>query len=630
MPGRVEWSELGGDEAETVLANLLYSERTSSTRVRPSRGEFGIDVFDPSKREAGMYDVYQIKKYAKTLTASQKKEVEKSFRRVLVGLVRREPPVPLGDWFLVAPVDNTVDKQLDWFHTMPDRVIDEMLEDVELALTAEEKQRINTWRNAPGRIIKWEGRSFCETMAAKYPYVADHYLHGGDERLRAAVADMSAILRRDMSAGEAMSTATDDNVALVTPAEISLHLDRIFKVLDTDPHYRYEFSVDFEPPEITRRDDMVAATQEIQPDGRTLTFRVYQRFAESQRERPIPFRLRFAAENAAFDEDAYDSWRKYGTPLSAPAEVDIDLPGGLGAPFSEGLTEVLLQSEGQDYIARFRIRKSDGTYSPTMTFTITARTGPEQTGVWESGTDESGYLTFETRTDLENSSGTWGFARARIVGQEIDAVLPSIEFLQNIATGNVMEVAQRVGPFVDYREIPSHEAAFPDDVMLYLRSLSVIQTATSTPVLIPDLTTVSAADAREVVEAAALISGQIVFGDWASIRFKDAASSPAVGPDLEERQVGLDDHYEVQIIEPLIVKVGDQQLTLGAVERRLLSVGYELDDGEIVGRPLANDTAYRRYIPGQPAPDRNSRPVRGSLSAPEPRPSKSNSDARSM
>ena len=78
MPGRVEWSELGGDEAETVLANLLYSERRSSTRVRPSRGDFGIDVLDPSKREAGKYDVYQIKRYAKTLTASQKKEIEKS------------------------------------------------------------------------------------------------------------------------------------------------------------------------------------------------------------------------------------------------------------------------------------------------------------------------------------------------------------------------------------------------------------------------------------------------------------------------------------------------------------------------------------------------------------------------
>ena len=157
MPGRVEWSELGGDEAETVLANLLYSECTSSTRVRPSRGDFGIDVLDPSKREAGKYDVYQIKRYAKTLTASQKKEVEKSFRRVLVGLVRREPPVPLGDWYLIAPVDNPVDKQLDWFHPMPDRVINEMFEDAELALTEDEKQRITAWRNASGRIIKWEG-----------------------------------------------------------------------------------------------------------------------------------------------------------------------------------------------------------------------------------------------------------------------------------------------------------------------------------------------------------------------------------------------------------------------------------------------------------------------------------------
>lgn len=422
---------------------------------------------------------------------------------------------------------------------------------------------------------------------------------------------MSAILRRDVSAGEALSTGTAGDVALVTPAEISSHLDRIFKVLDTDPHFRYEFSIDLEPGEITRRDGMIAATQEIQPDGRTLTFRVYQRFSESQRERPIPFRLRFAAEDAAFDEDAYDSWRKYGTPLSAPAEVDIDLPGGLGAPLSGGLTEVLLQSQGQDYAARFRVRRSDGTYSPTLTFSVTARTGPEQTGVWESGTDESGYLTFDTRTDLETSSGTWGFTRARIVGEEIDAVLPSIEFLQSIATGNVLEVAQRVGPFVDYREIPSHEAAFPDDVMVYLRALSVIQTSTSTPVLIPDLTTVSAADARDVAEAAALISGQTVFGDWASIRFKDDASSPTVGPDLEEREVSLDDHYEVQIIEPLIVKIGDQELILGAVERRLLSVGYEVEDGEIVGRPLTNDTAYRRYLRGLPAPDRNSRPVKG-------------------
>jgi hypothetical protein len=422
---------------------------------------------------------------------------------------------------------------------------------------------------------------------------------------------MAAILRRDVSAGEALEAAADERVALVAPAEMSSHLDRIFKVLDTDPHYRYEFSVDLEPPEITRRENMIAATQAVQPDGQTVTFRVYQRFAESQRERPVPFALRFAAEDAAFDNDAYNSWRKYGTPLSAPAEVDIDLPGGLGAPFASGLTEVSVQSEGEDYGVRFRIRRLDGTHSPTLTFAITSRTGPEKTGVWESGTDQSGYLTFDTRTDLESGSGSWGFTRAPILGQEIDAVLPSVEFLQDVATvGNVLEVGHRVGPFTDYHTIPSREAAFPDDVLLYLRSLSIIQTVTSTPVLVPDLTSVTAADASDVVDAAALIIGQTVFGEWASIQFKSDAS-PTVGQDLAGREVSLEDHYEVQIIEPLIVDVAGQELTLGAVERRLLSVGYELDSGEIVGRPLVNDTAYRRYLPGQPAPDRNNRPVKG-------------------
>ena len=114
MPGRVEWSELGGDEAETVLANLVYNKHPLATRVRPSRGDWGIDLLVPSTREPGKYDVYQIKKFATTLTNTQKREVKDSFRRVLLGLVRRQPPVPLADWYLVAPVDLTVDNQLDW------------------------------------------------------------------------------------------------------------------------------------------------------------------------------------------------------------------------------------------------------------------------------------------------------------------------------------------------------------------------------------------------------------------------------------------------------------------------------------------------------------------------------------
>jgi hypothetical protein len=604
----VEWTELEGGEAETVLANLLYSEQPLATRVRPSRGDFGLDVLVPGTREPGTFDDYQIKKYARTLTAAQKREVEKSFRQALIGLIRRE--VPLADWYLVMPVDPTIDNMLDWFSDMPDDVIAAMCLDQKLALTESEKQEIRAWRSSPGRIIKWEGRPFCETMAGKYPFVIDYYLHGGEGRLRAAVAGMTAILNRDVTLPRPEGSET---AALVTPAQLTAHLSKLFEVLDTDPHYRYEFSFDLEPPAIVRQKDLVAATQQTQLDGRTLTFRVYRRFAEAEHERPIPFKLRFAADDAGFDSEAVANWRKYGTPLTAPAEVEIDLPGGLGTPLTGQLVEVSLESAGQTYQARLRIRKLDGSAGKPILFSITVKRGPDGTGVWESGSDESGYLTFDTKTDLETNSGTWGFRRLKIVGEEINAVLPSIEFLQDLISPNVLQVAHRVGPFTDYHEIPSHQVVFPETVMEYLRALSIIQDATTALVLVPDLTQVTAADAQSVVDAAALISGQTVMSHWQGAAFRDDAS-PTIGPKIEDRQIDLDSHYMIKVTEPLIVNVGEQELTLGAVDRMLLSARYELDhDGGIVALPFLNDTAYRTYLPGVPAPDRNYRPVQGKL-----------------
>jgi hypothetical protein len=52
MPGRVEWTELGGDEAETVLANLIYSEHPTATRVRPSRGDYWPRCAQPEQGRA--------------------------------------------------------------------------------------------------------------------------------------------------------------------------------------------------------------------------------------------------------------------------------------------------------------------------------------------------------------------------------------------------------------------------------------------------------------------------------------------------------------------------------------------------------------------------------------------------
>ena len=57
---QVEWTELEGEQVETLLAVLLYNHFPEATRVRPSQGDYGIDVLVPSSSAADSFDVYQI------------------------------------------------------------------------------------------------------------------------------------------------------------------------------------------------------------------------------------------------------------------------------------------------------------------------------------------------------------------------------------------------------------------------------------------------------------------------------------------------------------------------------------------------------------------------------------------
>ncbi|MBS1691212.1 MAG: hypothetical protein JST91_03205 [Actinobacteria bacterium] len=607
----VPWSELEPDHAETLLAVLLYNKHPRAVRVRPSRGDFGIDVLNPNPDAPEMFDVYQIKYFHGTLTAGQKGQVEKSFRRLLIGLVRRG--IPLADWYLLAPVDNTIDAQLDWFNAMPGNVIAEMFDDARFAklepkqppLTDDEKARITAWRNQPGRIIHWEGRSACVTLAANYPFVVDYYQHGGREHLNQALTELVSLIR---GPGAAAATPGD----LLTPADVRGHLDTLKNALDKDPHFLYAFSVDPTPPDIAVIDglghqgfgldraaggivaapDLVAATQQTLSDGWTLTFRIYQRFAEALNERPVPIRLRFAAAEATFDRHAFEMWRKYGTPLTAPAHVDADLPGGLG---TQGLAEVSMHAPGVNYDARFRIRTPAGTAGEELSFAMTATSGPDGTGTREYGTDATGFLTIEVLSDTENRTGTWNVSRANLVGAEVVSALPAIEFMQDLVAPNTLQVAQRLGPFVDYRDIPDEkQPRFPDEVMDYLRALVIIQQHTATPIRIPDLTTLTRRDIDAVFEASALVNGQAVITTWDRLGTIPTGPGDEAGP---EHEIQFTSEYQLLLMRKLIVDVGDQKLLLGTVAQYALSARYEVEGSVLVARPYRNDTLQKTFSP---------------------------------
>lgn len=584
----VAWTVLSGDLAEDVLSNLLYNEHTNAVRIRPSQGDMGIDVLVPVDATGEPFDVYQLKKFAQNLEDSEKRQIKDSFRRFLVGVGRHR--IPAADWYLMCPLDPTKDNYLTWFNGMPSAMITEMFADAELALTEEEKQRITAWRQADGRRIEWKGAVFCNNLAAKYRRVIDYYINGADQTIRDAVKDVASLLRTDQSLPD--PAGNDGVVALITPAEVFDHLIRLQSVLDTDPHYRYGISLDPSAPDIVNQPNLVAATQVTQADGQTVTFRVFQRFAEALNERPITLNLKFLTEHAAFDRQAYELWHKYGKALNAPAEVTADLPGGLGTAMSGGVAEVSIGAVGQLQDARFRIRRPDGTTGEPLPIFITMAQGTA--GQSGHGSDHTDFLSFELISDRQTRIGTWDFTRRQLEGAEVVAALPTIEFMQELQAPNILEIASKYGQFVTYAEIPANESALPNTLMDYLRALALVQTATATPILIPNLTKIRPSDVEEVAEASALLGGQTVVVNWNEFRMGPVPpAKPAVGG----HEVDLANEYEFFRKERWVLRVGEQEFTLGTVSTSYLSVRLKIENDQLVAQPFRHATAHRTFSP---------------------------------
>ncbi|WP_431233548.1 hypothetical protein ACQ856_02135 [Mycolicibacterium psychrotolerans] len=279
----------------------------------------------------------------------------------------------------------------------------------------------------------------------------------------------------------------------------------------------------------------------------------------------------------------------------------------------------------QTYAARFRISKPDGTRSDPLLFSITATPNPHGNTVAEHGIDSTGLLRFESTTDTRTLTTTFTFTRPRIIGEKIAAVLPTLQFLQEMRSPNVLQISwSEDGPFVDYRELPRRKAPLPASAMAYLRAIATLQTYSPVAILVPDLGTVTRGDAQAVEEAAKLIRGETVTSEWTRFRWKDKKVPQPSKPKEQhdgsgsgsEHEIDLASHYHLRIIEPLIVNVGEQELILGTVFSELLSVRFFVDGGELAALPYLNDTMQRNFAPNVPTPDRSHRPVLGKILGP--------------
>lgn len=593
--GRVEWSALGGEEVETLLSNLMYNRHERAQRVRPAQGDFGIDILLPVSDGPEQWDVYQVKKFASNLDASQKGQIEKSFRRILLALVRRK--IPVRHWYLVTPLDPTLHNLLDWFKGMPARAVQELTKDSKIKLTPQELDEINAWLNAPGRHIEWKGLNYCESLAADHPYVVDYYLHGGRERLREAVADVAALLRTDMSLPIQSQPAEDDapnTSALITPGDVQEHLYKLDRVLDTDPHYRYGISLDLNRPDLQPEPRLVAATQERLAGDRWLTFKIYQRSAQSLDERPIPLDLKFRFEDPD-EREAFEIWLKYGKPTELTASFSMDLPGGVDAAETVGRVRLSPAEDGSPpYRSRLRVVEPSGMALAALAFAVTSSTGQDGTGLWAHGQDDSGTLVSEFLLDLAGAVSKLTFNLEPLAGKEASKVEPAVAFASHLAAPNRLQVAAEYGPFSDLSAITASEPLADQAVARFVEALATIQTATATRVVVPDVAVMSVEDRDAVRRAAALINGQTLVARWTSFEMDKHS----------DMQLFLEQRYDFRIEKPLTVRLNGETLILGTAIHTVSAAAVAAVDGDHVRIvPEQSGTMHITYSAAMPEID---------------------------
>jgi hypothetical protein len=586
---RVEWSALSGSEVESLLANLIYNYDGRAIRIRPSQGDYGIDILIPTTADPEKWDVYQVKKFAQNLTADQKSQIVTSFGRVLLGMVRRN--VPLNDWYLVLPLDPTLDNYLDWLKGVPERAIERLKRDEKLQpqLTDEELERIRTWLGVPGRIIGWKGLPFCESLAAAYPYVVDYYLHGGRERLREAVADLAKLLGRDSGVRELDGAANigEGTVALLEPGEITEHLARLDRVLDTDPHYRYDFSVDSGQPDLKAEPWSVAATQVQIRDDRWLTFKIYARSAQSLEERPIPLKLTFEFEQMSEEHESFKDWLKYGKAFEGRGTVETDLPGGLEVGGTSGRVMIMPAEPSNKFRNRQQIVSPDGTVIAELSFTLTKTSGPQGTGIRAHGEDDSGLIEVEALFDVETQVGTMLHTLKPLTGVVASKALPAVIFARHMCRPNILQVAVEYGPFEDQLELTASETIVGEETAGVIRDLSTVQQRTSVPVLIPDFHDYTLDDLKEIRRAAWLIEGRTIIQKWTTFEVP-------VHPDIE---VEPGSHYAVHAGQHLRLRKVTGEMVLGLVQQLVPSATIASVEGDIVRIvPYKDDRVYHTMV----------------------------------
>ena len=534
---QVNWERYSGEQVEEFVAAMLLLRNPHGNLITPSQGDRGIDI--QIKAETGGYDIYQVKKYATTLTASQKKAIERSWQTFLEQTAGR---IQVNSWNLALPCNPTPENQ-DWFEELTGR---------------------------SGITARWYGRTQLDTWAADSPQLVDYFFGEGKKR-------SDDLLQQVLSILSISSPSSKDEPTPALDVILSKAND-IINVLDNvDPFYRYECEFRYgNLEELSKkyfshdRCEQTAAFISFyqQKDSNiTTVLRVTPKCAESYRFRPIAFNMNLRADPDTEAHSVLRDFIQYGIPPQNIQATIEDVQSPPGGPLPCKGTISLIDYSEQDKLPPLEVRLSpkenDGETIVVDVEHISHGIAPTGKGSYLRLSDRSNVATITLLVTAANNLGGLRVECNAFDGKKPSEVLPGLRLIDGLRNGGILELVVRDGGPQVFKVrsdgAANHELrAAARKIVAYVESLMEIQKHTFLMVTVPAMDAVTEEDMNSTIEVARLLRGEKITRNWPQLELavEDRENIP-----FNENELAILYHTK------LIAQVGDQEIDTGYVKQ---------------------------------------------------------------
>lgn len=525
---RAEWSRYSGDDIELVIAIMLSRENPNAQRIKPSRGDKGIDILVPVDDD---FAVYQVKSYTGQINSTRKRHITKSWKRLHQYV--ETAGFTVRNWYLTMPEDPTIEN-LSWFK--------------DLTSTA----------NFP---CVWRGLAYVENLAAKYSDVIDYYFRDGKDRLEYTIQELMALVGMDK---------IPDAVPVSLSSSMLTNLHELINSLD--PHFYYDFAVDTVPegkpprmPDITNRPRLLTACQ-YGCNDKCITTYIHARYNGAELDRPVPGEVGLDLTKHPEARKQLQAMFDYGVGFTSPpgtASGTVDLPGGFGGSFQGATLRVgeCYIPGGRPFRLRLRIIDKKGIELTVVYIDMeVATTGQTGRYVRSIGKEEHGAFTVQTIVDKRERTISIAFEPCSLVGTVPSKVQNGVFFVSQFQPPNVLQILPEFGPAGPERNPIVEPSAWTNEaqrLLDVLDALSTIQEYTRVQIRTPDLTATSMWISKDWIRAAKLLQGERLVQPWLNV-------TAQLHPGEEERVA----NFELAALasqQNLTVEIGGIEIELGTI-----------------------------------------------------------------